>query len=235
MSNLISAETNDIATYDRPSVTVDIVLFSLNLAERDLRVLLHKRDRPPFEQQLGLPGGFVNVGESIEDAAARQLKNKTGIGPVYVEQLYTFGDPDRDPRRHVITIAHFALVPYNIIEPPRDTDPLLWYSVFDLPTLAFDHNAIIAYALKRLRYKLEYTAVGFELLPDEFTLTSLQHAYEIVLSEKIDKRNFRRKILSAEILAETGQKTRSGEGRPAKLYRYRSDAVAEIKTRRLFP
>lgn len=226
---------NDLDRYDRPSVTVDVVLFSLDLQSHDLRVLLVKRDSAPFEQRYGLPGGFVHIGESIEDAAARQLMSKTGIGPVYVEQLYTFGQPGRDPRRHVITIAHFALVPFDIIEPPTDDDPLHWFSVFDLPQLAFDHNEIVAYALKRLRYKLEYTSVGFELLPNEFTLTSLQRAYEIVLSETLDKRNFRRKILAADILEETGDKTREGEGRPAKLYQYRPNAIAEVKTRRLFP
>ena len=228
-------ETNDISLYDRPSVTADIVIFSLNLAESDLRVLLVRRDRPPFNNHWGLPGGFVNIGESLAAAAARQLKTKTGITDVYIEQLRTFGDPQRDPRRHVITVAYFALVPFNIIETPKGDDPLHWFSVFDLPILAFDHNKIVAEALQRLRYKLEYTSLGFKLLPNEFTLTSLQRAYEIVLSEDLDKRNFRRKILAADILEETGQKTREGEGRPAKLYRYRDDAVAEVKTRRLFP
>ena len=230
-----SAEVDDIAQYDRPSVTTDIVLFSLNLLDSDLRVLLLRRDREPFKGCWGLPGGFVHLGESIEHSASRHLEAKTGISSVYMEQLYTFGFPDRDPRRHVISIAHFALVPYDIIEPPGDEDPLHWYSVYDLPHLAFDHNTIIKTAYERLRYKLEYTALGFELLPNEFTLSSLQRAYEIVLKEPLDKRNFRRKILAAEILAETGAKTREGEGRPAKLYRYRDDAVAEVKTRRLFP
>ncbi len=233
MSN--SAETHDLNKYDRPSVTVDVVLFSLDLSDNDLRVLLVHRDKPPFNDHYGLPGGFLNVGESIEDAAARQLMTKAGIGPVYVEQLYTFGRPDRDPRRHVITTAHFALVPFDLITATAENPDLRWFSVFDLPTLAFDHNEIIEYAHKRLRYKLEYTSVGFELLPDEFTLSSLQRAYEIVLSETLDKRNFRRKILAADILEETGAKTSSGEGRPAKLYRYRTDAIAEVKTRRLFP
>ena len=230
-----SAEVGDIANYDRPSVTTDIVLFSLNLLESDLRVLLLRRDREPFIGCWGLPGGFVDVGESIEHAAARHLEAKTGIGQVYMEQLYTFGVPDRDPRRHVISIAHFALVPYDIIEPPGDDDPLHWHSVFKLPHLAFDHNAIIKTAYERLRYKLEYTSVGFKLLPNHFTLSSLQRAYEIVLEEPLDKRNFRRKILAADILEETGAKTSVGEGRPARLYRYRDDAIAEVKTRRLFP
>jgi 8-oxo-dGTP diphosphatase len=137
----------------------------------------------------------------------------------------------------VITVAYFALVPHDAIahRPGDDAAETGWFSVFDLPELAFDHREILNYALTRLRYKLEYTAVGFELLPDVFTLSELQQAYETILKEKLDKRNFRRKILSADILEETGKKKKSGEGRPARLYRYRQNAVAEVKTRRLFP
>jgi 8-oxo-dGTP diphosphatase len=136
----------------------------------------------------------------------------------------------------VITVTYFALVPADAVQPHagHDTADARWWSVYDLPSLAFDHAAILAYALQRLRYKLEYTAVGFELLPEVFTLSELQTAYEIILGEQLDKRNFRRKILSADVIEETGD-YRTGEGRPAKLYRFRADAVAEIKTRRLFP
>jgi len=154
---------------------------------------------------------------------------------VYTEQLYTFGSPGRDPRMRVITVAYFALVPYEAVGQMLGTAETGWFSMFNLPQLAFDHEEILHYALTRLRYKLEYTAVGFQLLPDVFTLTELQKAYEIILGEKLDKRNFRRKILSADILEETGEKRKEGEGRPAMLYRYREDAVAEVKTRRLFP
>lgn len=226
---------HDLERYDRPSVTVDVVIFSLAMGQSDLRVLLVQRSREPFLGMWSLPGGFVQINESLEGAAARQLAAKTGVESVYIEQLFTFGDPQRDPRRHVITVAYSALVPYSIIEEPASNAPLQWFSVYDRPKLAFDHAEIVDYALQRLRYKLEYTAVGFELLPNEFTLSSLQQAYEIVLAEKLDKRNFRRKILSADIIQETGKKSRSGEGRPAKLYRYQDNAVAEIKARRLFP
>ncbi len=226
---------HDLNSFDRPSVTVDVVIFSLAMAQNDLRVLLVQRSREPYIGLWSLPGGFVHVNESLEAAAARQLAAKTGLESVYIEQLFTFGEPQRDPRRHVITVAYSALVPYSIIEEPAPNAPLQWFSVYDRPKLAFDHADIVDYALQRLRYKLEYTSVGFELLPNEFTLSSLQQAYEIVLAEKLDKRNFRRKILSADIIQETGQKSRSGEGRPAKLYRYQDNAVAEIKARRLFP
>ncbi len=225
----------DPSKYDRPSVTVDVVIFSL--VEDDLQVLLIKRKFAPYADMWAVPGGFVRIDESLEDAAARELAEETGVTDVYMEQLYTFGAPRRDPRTRVITVAYFALVPHNAVQhkPGDDAAETGWYSMFALPPLAFDHGEILDYALTRLRYKLEYTAVGFRLLPDVFTLSELQKAYEIILGEKLDKRNFRRKILTADILEETGKMKREGEGRPAKLYNYREDAVAEVKTRRLFP
>lgn len=225
----------DPLAYNRPSVTVDVVIFAL--AEEDLQVLLIKRKYAPFAGMWAIPGGFVRLGESLEAAAARELAEETAVTDVYMEQLYTFGQPDRDPRMRVITVAYIALVPYDAIHhrPGDDAAETAWFSVYHLPHLAFDHQHILDYALTRLRYKLEYTAVGFQLLPNEFTLSDLQKAYEIILGEPIDKRNFRRKILSAEILEETGELKKLEEGRPAMLYRYRADAVAEVKTRRLFP
>ena len=226
----------DPSKYERPSVTVDVVIFALE--DDDLQVLLVRRQETPFQGMWAVPGSFVKINESLGDAAVRALGEKTGVHDVYTEQLFTFGEPARDPRTRVITVAYFALVPYTAVSVDvlgGDTAVTAWHSVFDLPELAFDHELILEYALQRLRYKLEYTSVGFQLLPDEFTLTELQKAYEIILSEALDKRNFRRKILSAEILEETGNKKQDGEGRPAKLYRYRDDAIAEVKTRRLFP
>ncbi len=221
--------------YKRPSVTVDVVIFAL--VNDDLQVLLIKRKNEPFANMWAIPGGFVRMEESLEEAAARELSEETGVTDVYMEQLYTFGEPDRDPRTRVITVAYFALVPYDAIDhrPGDDASETGWWSVFALPELAFDHEHILQYALTRLRYKLEYTSVGFRLLPDMFTLSELQQAYETILGETLDKRNFRRKILGSNILEETGTKDRSGEGRPAMLYRYREDALTEVKTRRLFP
>ena len=220
--------------YPRPSVTVDVIIFTLR--GNDLQVLLIKRGHPPFEGMWAIPGGFVGIDESLEEAALRELEEETGVRDVYLEQLYTFGDPDRDPRGRVITVAYFALMPAHAVQPRAGDDAAeaRWWSVYDLPPLAFDHADILAYALQRLRYKLEYTAVGFELLSEAFTLSELQAAYEVILGEKLDKRNFRRKILSAGVIEETGA-YRTGEGRPAKLYRFRDDAVAEVKARRLFP
>jgi 8-oxo-dGTP diphosphatase len=215
------------------SVTVDIVIFTLRAG--DLQVLLVKRKHPPFEGRWAIPGGYVNPDESLEDAAARELFEETHVQGLHIEQLYTFGDPKRDPRGRVITVAYFALVPTPLaVEAGDDASDAQWKSVYHLPVMAFDHAQILNYALKRLRYKLEYSAVGFQLLTPEFTLSDLQLAYEIVLGEKLDKRNFRRRILQAQVIEEIGA-YRSNEGRPAKLYRFREDAVAEVKARRLFP
>lgn len=224
----------DTGEAPRPSVTTDVIIFTL--LDDNLQVLLVRRRFPPFEGLWSIPGGFVHTDESLEAAALRELREETGVHDVYLEQLYTFGDPWRDPRGRVITVAYFALIPAPAVHPRAadDAAEARWCSVYSLPPLAFDHRRILDYALTRLRYKLEYTAVGFELLPRSFTLTELQNAYQIILGEKLDKRNFRRKILRADVIEETGA-VRGGEGRPAKLYRFRKDAVAEVKTRRLFP
>lgn len=230
-------------------VTVDVVIFTL--LDQDLRILLVRRRRPPQEGRWAIPGGAVEPDEALEDAALRTLQQETALADVYLEQLYTFGDPGRHPRRRVISVAYFAVVPADLASTVASSESdgaadnratvtggrgsdLGWWSVYHLPPLAFDHRRIVSYALTRLRYKLEYTAVGFELLPQEFTLTELQTAYEIVLGEALDKRNFRRKILGADVIEPSGD-YRSGDGRPARLYRYRQDAVAEVKARRLFP
>lgn len=222
--------------YEKPSVTVDVVVFTL--ADNELRVLLVQRKYRPYAGMWAIPGGFIHLSESLDAAARRELREETGVTDVYLEQLYTFGDPDRDPRTRVITVAYFALVSFPAVtlpDPTEDAAAAAWFPMNALPSLAFDHQEILDYALTRLRYKLEYTLVGFELLPDTFTLSELQHAYEIILGEALDKRNFRRKILSADIIEETGKMQKEGEGRPAKLYRYRPNAIAEVKTRRLFP
>jgi 8-oxo-dGTP diphosphatase len=219
--------------YRYPAISVDVVIFTLR--EDDLQVLLVQRKHPPFAGRWAIPGGFVEINESLEAAARRELKEETGIHDVYLEQLYTFGEPKRDPRGRVVTVAYLALVPAPLaVEAGDDASDARWWSAYKLPLLAFDHAKILRYGLQRLRYKLEYTAAGFQLLPPSFTLTEIQKAYEIVLGEPLDKRNFRRRIAEANVLEETGALTMS-RGRPAKLYRFRDDAVAEVKTRRLFP
>ncbi len=221
----------------RPACSVDVVIFSLDLPGEDLKTLLVKRANPPFQGQWAIPGGFVQYNEALDAAARRCLREETGISNVYLEQLYTFGDPGRDPRGHIITVNYFALVPTDELHPQAGlyaTDAGL-HSVYDPPALAFDHNEILEYALQRLRYKLEYTAAGFELLPSEFTLSELQAGYEIVLGEELDKRNFQRRILEAEVIEETGRYRYGKKGPRPMLYRYRKDATLEVKARRLFP
>ena len=225
-----------------PTVTIIKAATSYVPPATGLKKSLRRQGRLSAEPSFEMPGseeetgGFVGIDESLEEAALRELEEEAGVRDVYLEQLYTFGDPGRDPRGRTITVAYFALVPATDIDPHAGSDAAeaRWWSVHDLPPLAFDHAEILAYALQRLRYKLEYTAVGFELLPEPFTLSELQAAYEVILRETLDKRNFRRKILSADVIEEAGA-YRTGEGRPAKLYRFRDDAVAEVKARRLFP
>ncbi len=218
---------------DHPSITVDVVMMILQ--NNQLQVLLIKRDAAPFRGRWAIPGGFVQTAESLENAARRELKEETGVKDVYLEQLYTFGDPKRDPRGRVISVAYIALVSAPLaVHAGTDAREARWWPVTELPPLAFDHEQILEYALTRLRYKIEYSSVGFRLLPETFTLSELQRAYEIILNEPLDKRNFRRRISEAAVI-EPLDETRSGDGRPARLYRFRADAVAEVKARRLFP
>lgn len=236
MNGSETIETYDVSKYERPSVTADVVIFSV--LEEKLKVLLIKRKSWPFEGMWAIPGGFVKMDESLEEAAYRELAEETGVSSseVYLEQLYTFGHPDRDPRTRVITVAYFALVSADKLNPQAasDAEDVGWFSIYDLPPLAFDHADILNYALTRLRYKLEYSAVGFQLLPDQFTLRELQDTYEIVLGTRLDKGNFRSKLRKTNVV-EMVDGYRDTGGRPARLYRFREDAVAEIKTRRLFP
>lgn len=218
----------DASKYERPSVTVDVVMMSLR--QRDLQVLLVKRRSWPHEGMWAIPGGFVQVDESLETAAKRELQEETGVHDVYLEQLYTFGDPGRDPRTRVITVVYFALLDSERLQVKAASDAadVNWFSLYKLPPLAFDHAQILEYALNRLRGKLDYTTIAFNLLPEQFTLRELQRVYEIILQGKLDKRNFRKKILSTGILEDTGAKKMEGTHRPARLYRFNSAAEAKL-------
>jgi len=203
------------------SITVDIVIFTIR--DDDLQVLLVKRKYPPFKGMWVIPGGFVQENEDLEKAALRELEEETGVKDVYLEQLYTFGEPKRDPRGHVVTISYMALIDSETVRlrATMDAEKAAWYSIYKLPELGFDHKKILDYSLQRLRYKLEYTTVGFQLLPKKFTLSGLQSAYEIILNKKLDKRNFRKKILSLGLLQATAETKMEGAHRPAKLYRFK--------------
>ena len=239
----MSAHTQTVFTqrytydYPRPAVTVDVILFAFQ--NDTLTVLLVRRTNDPYAGKWALPGGFIGEHEDIYDAALRELKEETNVSDVYLEQLYTFGEPARDPRARVITVAYFALLSTNEVAQQQvhggsDAGEARWWNIYDLPDQAFDHQHILAYALQRLRWKLEWTALGFLLLPKEFTLSELQRVYETILHEPLDKRNFRRKILATDVLEETGN-MRAGDHRPAKLYRFTSNAIELEQSRRRFP
>ena len=206
--------------YPRPALTVDCVVFGMD--DEDLKVMLIQRDLPPFEGEWALPGGFVHVDETIDEAARRELEEETGLEKVFLEQLYTFGGVDRDPRERVVSVAYYALV--NLIDhrvqAATDAREAAWFTANDVPSLAFDHADILAVALERLRGKLAYKPIGFELLPKKFTLSRLQRLYEVVLDCELDKRNFRKKVLATGLLVETNDVQKDVAHRAARLYRF---------------
>lgn len=207
--------------YEQPGVTVDLAIFTVN--NHKLKVMLVQRAEPPFLDFWSMPGGFLKIGESLEDAAYRVLLEKTGVKNVYMEQLYTFGSPDRDPRARVITVAYFALIPWENLNQPesKKIKDLIWYSVDQFPKLAFDHREILRYAVKRLRAKASYSNIVYGLMPEHFRLSELQNMYEIIINDKLDKRNFRKRMLATGLLQETGEKDISGAHRPAMLYQFK--------------
>jgi 8-oxo-dGTP diphosphatase len=208
------------ARQENPSVTVDVVI--LTMRKRRLEALLAKRKRWPYEGLWAIPGGVVAADESLEDAARRKLEQEASVRDVYLEQLYTFGDPHRDPRRRVITVVYYALIRADELRlaVADDAAESAWFPVDSLPPLAFDHESILTYTMQRLRGKLEYTTIGFQLLAPEFTLSELQEVYEAILNRPLDKRNFRKKVLSTGILEPTTHTRKSGQHRPAPLYRF---------------
>lgn len=204
-----------------PAIAVDMVI--LTVRDDDLHVLLVQRRGEPFAGRWALPGGFVNDDESVDAAAARELREETGVAEVYLEQLYTFGEPNRDPRGRVVSVAYYALLRQPAaLTAADDATEARWFPMGALPSLAFDHAAILDYALARVRSKVEYTNVVYSLLPETFTLTELQRVYEIILGRTLDKRNFRKKISSLDLVEPTGAERRDGAHRPAQLYRFRS-------------
>jgi 8-oxo-dGTP diphosphatase len=204
------------------------VIFTVR--EAKLHVLLIQMKKKPFTGRWAMPGGLLDDREKSEDAARRILKTQTGLGDVYLEQLATFDDPKRDPIGRVASIAHFALVPHEGVR-LRTSDKyedVRWWPVDHLPPLAYDHVAMLAYAVNRVRAKLQYANVAWSLLPEEFTLSALQSVYESILGRSLDKRNFRKKILALDLLTDTGKRDRGGAHRPAALYRFRSRKTSAI-------
>lgn len=203
-------------------VTVDVVIFTID--DDKLKVLLVKRANEPFKDKWAIPGGFIRLSETLDSAALRVLKEKTNVQNIYLEQLYMFGDPKRYPNARVITCAYFALIRSDdiVLSNANDdqTTQVEWHRVYDLPPLAFDHKEIIEYSLKRTRERLDFCPIAFQLLPEKFTLTELQKSYELITAKKFDKRNFRKKMLSASILKELDEYTKSASKRPARLYSF---------------
>lgn len=226
----------DASKFERPLVTVDLVVFTVR--DGKLKLLLIERGEPPFEGMWALPGGFVRPSESLDETARRELEEETGVHDIYLEQLYTFGDPERDPRTRVITVSYFAIIAADRQElrASADAADADWFAISRLPRLAFDHERIVEYAVERLRNKLEYTTVGFQLLPTAFTLTELQQVYEVILDKQLDKRNFRKKILSLGVVEETGETKMDGIHRPARLFRFSEARFMKLRDRGiLFP
>lgn len=215
-------------------VAVDIVIFTIQ--EGALKVLLVKRRIPPFKDELAIPGGFVLPEEDLDAAALRELREETGVTDVYLEQLYSFGDPQRDPRGRIISVAYFALISSDHqLKAGTDAAEARWWPAQSVSSLAFDHAKILAYAIERLRNKLEYTTVGFQLLPGKFTLGELQAVYEAILEKRLDKRNFRRKIADLKILKPL-KEYRSDIGRPAQLFQFVAARFEKLKDKGiLFP
>lgn len=208
--------------FERPGLTVDGVIYGLDLDEATLKVVLVERDVEPFEGIWALPGGFVRKGESLEQAALREVREETGITDVFLEQLYTFGNPKRDPRGWVVSVAYYALVApdQHHLLATTDARRAEWFPINKLPELAFDHKEILETALQRLRGKLSYAPIGFELLPDKFSIRQLQTLYEIVLGQKLDNRNFRKKIFSLDVLKELNEIQQGVAHRAARLYKF---------------
>ncbi|MBX3393948.1 MAG: NUDIX hydrolase [Phycisphaerae bacterium] len=206
--------------YPRPMVVVDCVVFGL--ADDALKVLLIRRARSPHQGAWALPGGFIEMDEPLETAALRELREETGVRDLYLEQLYTFGDPARDPRGRVISVGYYALVKPELHQTKAGDDAAdaKWVDVMRVGPMAFDHAQILQVACDRLRAKVRYQPIGFELLPRKFTLSQLQRMYEVILGRQLDKRNFRRKMLKMKILIELPERQADVPHRAARLYRF---------------
>ncbi len=212
-------------------VAVDAIVFGYS-KEIGVTALLIKRKYEPFKGSWALPGGFVNTEESLEDAVERELREETGVRINYLEQLYTFGKPGRDPRRRIVSVAYFGIVKasqFKKLKATTDAEEAEWFKIKHLPKLAFDHKAILQMAIERLRAKMLYQPIGFELLDRKFPFSDLENLYSTLLDRPIDRRNFRKKILSLGILEELDEKAPStGAGRPGNLFRFNKKAYHQL-------
>ena len=212
-------------------VAVDAIVFGYSKKE-GVSLLLIQRKYEPYKNSWALPGGFVMADESLETAVIRELQEETGITVNYLEQLYSFGEPDRDPRQRVISIAYFGLVKtsqFRELKASTDAENAAWFSIKKLPALAFDHKQIIRQAVERLQSKIRYQPIGFELLDKKFPFSDLEKLYAALLDKEINRRNFSKKILSFDFLEETGELSKpEGKGRPSKMYRFNQKRYKEL-------
>lgn len=210
-------------------VAVDAVVFGYK--DKTLHVLLIKRNIKPFKDSWALPGGLVLENESLEEAVERELKEETNATVDYLEQLYSFGKPGRDPRNRVVSVTYFGLVKpeHHTIKADTDASDVAWFDINELPELAFDHATILNMAKKRLQNKLTYEPIGFDLLADKFLFSDLEKLYMTILDKQIDRRNFRKKILSFGILEELAEKVSEGRGRPANLFKFNQKQYFKLK------
>jgi 8-oxo-dGTP diphosphatase len=214
--------------YERPALATDCVIFGFDGGE--LKLLLLKREKEPFENKWALPGGFVYMNETTEVSAKRILFEKAGIKNVFIEQLYTFSKVDRDPRERIVSVTYFALVnksQFNLVA-GRDTIQAEWHAISALPDLGFDHRDIVALAVERLKGKVQYQPIGFELLDEKFTLSQLQLLYEAILQTPIDKRNFRKKIIGMGLLKQLDEKEQNVPHKAAFYYSFDKKAYKEL-------
>lgn len=213
--------------YPHPAVTTDCVIFGFD-GER-LQVLLVERGIEPYKGKWAFPGGFLKMDETAEEGALRELREETGLERAYIQQFHTFSDPHRDPRERVITIAYYALVKIQEAHGGDDAASARWFPLSEIPSLAFDHDYILRMATQRLREEIHFQPVGFELLPEKFTLKELQALYEAILGISFDRRNFAKKMMHLEILTELDETIWPTPKREAKLYRFNPDKYEELK------
>ncbi len=204
--------------YPHPAVTTDCVIFGFD--GNGLQVLLIERGIEPFKRKWAFPGGFLNMTETAQEGALRELKEETGLENAYIEQFNTYSDTDRDPRERVITIAHYALVRIQEVKGGDDAAKAQWFPIDEVPQLAFDHDRILRDAMKKLRERIHFEPIGFELLPEKFTMKDLQVLYESILDVKFDRRNFAKKMLHYELLIQLDETTRPTAKRDALLYSF---------------
>lgn len=224
-------EKNYCYKYPHPAVTSDCVIFGFDGVA--IKVLLIQRGIEPYKDKWAFPGGFMQIDETVEECAKRELEEETGLKTTSVEQFYTFSDVNRDPRERVITVAHYALVRLEEVKGGDDARSAQWFAMNEIPSLAFDHDRILRIAVNRLKERICFEPIGFELLPEIFTMSALQNLYEAILEMKFDRRNFYNKMLKLGILSEAEERPKNTSRRTPIKYRFNAKKICRIKTKRI--